>query len=61
MSLRCVPKGLIHNNPALVYGLAPIIWTNADAYIDWRIYAALGVDELRVIAAAMLHQIVRFE
>ena len=52
MSLKFVPKGPIDNNPALVLdnGLAPnrrqaIIWTNADS-IHWRIYAALGWDEL---------------
>ena len=28
-------------------GEKAIIWTNADP-VDWRIYAALGVDELRI-------------
>ena len=40
---------LINNNPALVYKMRrqAIIWTNADP-IHWRIYAALGGDELIV-------------
>ena len=49
--LNFVPNGPIHNNlDYLDNGLAPnrrqaIIWTNADP-IHWRIYAALGGDEL---------------
>ena len=49
-----VPKGSIYNIPALFSdnGMAPnrrqvIIWTNADL-IHWRIYAALGGDELKL-------------
>ena len=50
--LRSLPKGPIVNNPTFVIdnGLAPnrrqtITWTNADI-IRWRIYVALGKDEL---------------
>ena len=52
ISLKFVPKGPIHNNPAfgLDNGMAPnrhqaFIWTNADP-VHWRIYEALGGDEL---------------
>ena len=52
ISLKCVLKGSIENNPAfgLDNGLVPnrrqaIIWSNADP-IHWGIYAALGGDEL---------------
>ena len=46
MSLKLVPKGPIDNIPTfgLDNGLAHI-WTNAKL-IHWRIYAALGGDEL---------------
>ena len=50
--LNVVDKGLIDKNSiGLDNGLAPnrrqgIFWTIADL-IHWRIYAALGVDELR--------------
>ena len=49
-SQKFVLKGPIENDPALVYILASnrrqaIIWTNANP-IYWRIYAALGGDEL---------------
>ena len=44
MSLKFVPKGTIDKHPALNKRQA-IIWTNADP-IHWRIYAALGGDEL---------------
>ena len=53
ISLTFVPRGPIDNKPALDLdnGLTPnrqqaIIWTNAD-HIHWRIYAALGGDELK--------------
>ena len=56
ISLRFTPKGPIDNKPSigLDNGLAPnrrqaIIWTNADL-IDWRIYMALGADELKAEA-----------
>ena len=53
ISLKFVRRSPIDNMPALVQsdnGLAPsrrqaIIWTNADP-VHWRIYAALGGDEL---------------
>ena len=52
ISLKFVSKGLIENKTALVTdnGLAPnrrqhIIWTNANP-IHWRIYVAVGGDEL---------------
>ena len=53
ISLKFVPKGPIDNRQALSgldNGSAPkkrqgIIWTNTDP-IHWRIYAALGEDEL---------------
>ena len=46
-----VPKGPIYNKSALVQVMAwhllgaKPFWTNADP-VDWRIYAALGGDEL---------------
>ena len=48
ISLRVIPEGPIDNNPVL--DLAPIrqqaiIWANADQ-VHWRIYVALGRDEL---------------
>ena len=53
--MKFVPEGPIGNNPEfrLDNGFAPnkrqaIIWTNADS-IHWRIYAALGGDELNVV------------
>ena len=50
ISVKFVPKGPI----GLDNGLVPnrhqaIIWTNADVYIHWCIYAALGWDELTKI------------
>ena len=51
ISLEFVPKGPIDNNPVFVQLMAwrigdkAIIWTNADP-IHWRIYVALGGDEL---------------
>ena len=50
ISLKFVPNGPIGPSIGLDNGLAPkrrqaIIWTNADP-THWRIYAALGVDEL---------------
>ena len=48
ISLKFVPKGLINDNSVLVYIMAwrlIINWTNAVS-IHWRIYAALGGDEL---------------
>ena len=44
-SLKFVPRSPIDNKPALVRRQA-ITWTNADP-VRWRIYAALGGDELR--------------
>ena len=38
--------GPIENNSALANRRQAIIWTNADP-IHWRIYAALGGDELK--------------
>ena len=64
-----VPKGQIHNYPAfgLNNGLVPnkrqaIIWTNAGP-IHWRIYAALGGDELTHYSAKwrLIHLIKRFK
>ena len=51
ISLKFVPKGPIKNIPVLVHIMSPdrrqaIIWTNA-GLVHWRIYAALGGDELR--------------
>ena len=53
ISLKYVPKGPIYNNPALVQIMAwhrisikPLSDSNA-APIHWRIYAALGGDELK--------------
>ena len=48
-------KGPIDNNSVIDNGLAPnrrqaITWTNADS-IHWRIYAALGGDELTNMCA----------
>ena len=62
ISLKFVPMSPIDNTPALLLfigsgnGLAPsrrqaIIWTNADP-IHWRIYAALGGDELNEMEVA---------
>ena len=53
ISLKFVSKGPIDNNPD--NGLAPrrrqaIIWTNAEL-IHWRIYGALGGDELIISGA----------
>ena len=55
ISLKFVPDGPIDNNQAFVLdnGLAPnrqqaIIWTNADP-VHWRIYVALGGDELMIV------------
>ena len=52
ISLKFVPKGPIDNKPALVQVMAwrqtgnkATTWTNADG-VHWRIYAALGWDEL---------------
>ena len=52
ISLKFIPKGPIDNNPSIGSdnGLAPnmrqvINWTNADL-IHWRIYAALGGNQL---------------
>ena len=53
ISLIFFPRGSIGNKAACIgsgNGLAPnrrqaITWTNADP-VDWRIYAALGGDEL---------------
>ena len=50
ISLKFVPKSPIDNKQALVQVMAwrrtgDITWTNADP-IHWRIYAALGWDEL---------------
>ena len=52
ISLKCVSKGQIDDNPALVKIMAwrrinAIIWSSADP-IHWHIYAALGGDKLRV-------------
>ena len=52
ISLKFVLEGSIENKENLDNGLAPnrrqaIIWTNADS-INWRIYVALGGDELRL-------------
>ena len=49
ISLKCVLKGPIDNNPALVQimywcRIGAIIWTNADP-IHWRIYSVLGEGE----------------
>ena len=52
ISLKFVTKGPIANNPALVFnGVGPnrqqaIISTHADP-INWRIYAAIGGNELK--------------
>ena len=56
MSLKIVPKGPIHNIPALVQIMAwrrlgdkPLsepIWTNGGLYY-WRIYASRGLNELK--------------
>ena len=51
ISLKFVPKCPIDNNPALVEVMAwrqATIWTNTDPF-NWRIYVALGGDELRCI------------
>ena len=47
ISLKSVAKGPIDNKQALVHVMAwrRIKWTNAHP-VHWRIYAALGVDEL---------------
>ena len=47
ISLKLVLRSPIDNKPALVQVMAwqAIIWTNADP-VHWRIYAALGGDEL---------------
>ena len=52
ISLKFVPRGPIDNKPALIQIVAwrrpgdkAIIWTNVDP-VPWRIYAALGGDEL---------------
>ena len=59
ISLKCVPTGPIDNEQwtsiGLNDGLAPdrrqaIIWNNVDS-IHWRIYEALGGDELIVSVA----------
>ena len=47
ISMKIVPKGAIDDNQALANRRQAIIWTNADPII-WRIYAALGGDELRI-------------
>ena len=52
ISLKFVPKGPINNSIASDNGLTPIrrqaiIWTNADPAL-WRMYAALGGDELNI-------------
>ena len=59
ISLKFVPKGPIDNTPSIGLDnvLAPkrrqaIIWTNTDP-IDWRIYAALGGDELMATRQVM--------
>ena len=51
ISLKFVPKGPIDNKPALVQIMAwhwtqAIIWTN-DRLGNWRIYALLGLNELK--------------
>ena len=55
ISLKLVPKSLIGNKPAFGSGtgLAPnrrqaITWTNDDL-VHWRIYAALGRDEVNTL------------
>ena len=50
ISRKFIPMGPIDTNQGLDNGLAPnrlqvIIWTNVDP-IHWRMYAALGGDEL---------------
>ena len=48
ISLKFVPRGAIDNEPASVQEMAwrqAITWTNAGP-VHWRIYAALGGDEL---------------
>ena len=66
ISLNYVSMSPIDNNPAfcLDNGLAPnsrqaIIWTNAGP-IHWRIYAALGGDELRAQYSQYRHDIISF-
>ena len=65
-SLKFVPKGPIDNYPALVQIMAwrrigdkslAIISTNADR-IPWRIYAALGGDELNFILIVFVPKLV---
>ena len=56
ISLKFVPRSPIDNKPALVQLMAwrqAITWTNADP-VYWRIYAALGGDELSTVRNASL-------
>ena len=68
ISMKFVPKGPIDNKPSTGSdnGLVPnrrqaVIWTNADL-IRWRIYAALGGDELslRIHVVMAFYRIVCF-
>ena len=53
ISLKYVLRSPIDNKPALVQAVASCLFsTNVDP-INWRIYAALGRDELKVLKYIM--------
>ena len=60
ISLKFVPKGQINNIPALVQIMAwhrPGDKPLSDAYIVyWRIYASLGLNELKTLQNLLMHQ-----
>ena len=51
LSLKCVPKGPINNIPALVQIMAWRRPGDLDQWwlVYWRIYASLGLNELKAI------------